>query len=61
VDEVVETALRGVTSGRSKIVSGFANYVGSIFGSYLPTALTSRVMARSMRSRFQKPPGTQAP
>jgi hypothetical protein len=52
-EEVVETALRAVQSGRTKIVPGFANYVGSILGGYLPAAVVTRVMAKTMRSRFQ--------
>ncbi len=52
-EEVVETALRAVKSGRTKIVSGFANFVGSVLGGFLPTTLVTRVMAKTMRSRFQ--------
>jgi short-subunit dehydrogenase len=52
-EEVVETAMRAIGSGRTKIVSGFANYVGSILGGYLPSAVVTRVMAKTMRSRFQ--------
>lgn len=53
-EEVVETALDAVKSGRAKVVSGFANYVGSLLGGFLPTWVVTRVMARAMRSRFQE-------
>lgn len=53
-EEVVDTALRAVKSGRTKVVSGFANYVGSLLGSYMPSSITTRVMAKALRSRFQE-------
>lgn len=53
-EEVVETALRAVKSGRTKIVSGVANQIGAILGSYVPTFISRRVMAKAMRSRFQE-------
>lgn len=53
-EEVVETALRAVRSGRRKVVSGLANKVGALLGSYVPTAISSRVMAKALRSRFQR-------
>lgn len=51
--EVVETAMRGLKSGRTSIVSGLANYIGSVLGSHLPHFITTRVMAKANRSRFQ--------
>lgn len=52
-EEVVETALRALKGGKTLVVSGFVNYVGSIFGGYLPHKVTTRVMAKALRSRFQ--------
>jgi len=53
-EEVVETALRALKSGKTKVVSGFVNYFGSILGEHLPSTLTTRVMAKALRSRFQE-------
>ena len=52
-EDVVETALKGVAGHRSKIVSGWANYVGALVGSLAPTALTTRLIAKATRSNFQ--------
>lgn len=53
-EQVVETALKELKSGRSKVVSGWVNYLGALAGSYVPNALTARVMAKALRSRYQK-------
>lgn len=52
-EDVVETALDAVKAGRTKVVSGFANKIGAMLGSYVPTFISRRVMAKAMRSRFQ--------
>lgn len=52
--EVVETALKALDKGRSKIVSGWVNYIGSVLGSVVPNALTTRVVARSLRPTYQE-------
>lgn len=52
-EEVVETAMSAVKSGRTKIVSGWTNYVVSIFSSLVPNAIITRVMARALRSKYQ--------
>lgn len=54
VDDVVETAMRAVTSGRTKVVSGLSNKIGAMLGSYVPTVISRRLMARALRSRFQE-------
>lgn len=54
VGEVVETALRAVKSGRRKVVSGMANKIGAFLGAYVPNAISSRLMARALRSKHQK-------
>lgn len=53
VEDVVETAMRAVKSGRTKVVSGLANKIGAMLGGYAPTWLSRRVMARALRSRYQ--------
>jgi hypothetical protein len=53
-EEVVDTALRALKSGKTTVVSGFVNYVGTLFGGYLPHKVTTRVMAKALRSRIQE-------
>ncbi len=50
-EAVVETALSAVKSGKSKVVSGWTNYVGSVVGSYLPTSIVTRVVGKALRSK----------
>ena len=52
-EEVVETALKAVRSGRAKIVSGWSNYIGSVLGTFMPTSLVTRVMAKALRSKVE--------
>lgn len=52
-EDVVETALGAVKSGRTKVVSGMANKIGAMLGAYAPTWLSRSVMARALRSRYQ--------
>lgn len=54
VEDVVETAMHAVESGRSKIVSGWTNWLVASGVSFLPNSLITRVMAKGMRGRFQK-------
>jgi short-subunit dehydrogenase len=53
VEQVVDTALSALKGGKTKAVSGLANYVGTLFGGYLPHKVTTRVLAKALRSRFQ--------
>jgi short-subunit dehydrogenase len=53
-EQVVETALRALENGQIRAVSGFANKVGALLGSLVPTSLTNRVMAKALRPRYQK-------
>ncbi len=53
VEEVVDTALNAIDRGRSKIVSGWVNYLGAIMGSFVPNALITRVVAKTLRPKFQ--------
>lgn len=52
-EEVVETAMRAIRGGRTKVVSGLVNKIGALLGNYVPNAISGRLMARAMRSRFQ--------
>ena len=52
-EEVVETALRGVKSGRTRIVSGFVNDIVSRVVTFVPNAFITRVMGKAMRSKFE--------
>ena len=53
-EDVVETAMGAIKSGRTKVVSGIANKIGMILGSYVPNAISTRVIGRALRPRFQK-------
>lgn len=53
-EQVVKTALKAVKNGRSKVVSGWANYLGAMAVGYVPNALTTRIIGRALRSRYQK-------
>ncbi len=53
VEDVVETAMRGVKSGRTKIVSGFVNDLVSRVVTFVPNVLITRVMGKAMRSKFE--------
>ncbi len=53
VEEVVDTALSAIGKGRTKIVSGWANYIAAMGASYTPNRLTSWLIAKALRSRYQ--------
>jgi short-subunit dehydrogenase len=54
VDQVVDTAMRAVRTNRTKVVSGWANYIGAIAGTLVPNSISGRVMAKALRSKHQK-------
>jgi uncharacterized protein len=54
VEDVVDTAMKAVAQGRSKVVSGWVNFIGSLAGTIMPNSLSSRVMAKALRPRHQK-------
>ncbi len=54
VEQVVDTAMRAVKSGRRKVVSGFANKIGAVLGTVSPHWISSRVMGKALRKRYQK-------
>ena len=53
-EEVVETAIRGLKSGRTKIVSGFVNDVVSRLVTFVPNVVITRAMAKGLRSKYQE-------
>ncbi|MGB7069328.1 MAG: SDR family oxidoreductase [Pyrinomonadaceae bacterium] len=53
-EDVVETALNAISNGRSKVVSGWANYIGALMGSYAPNAITTRIVGLALRSKYQE-------
>ena len=54
VEQVVDTAMKAVGSGRAKIVSGWANYIGAIAGTLVPNSISSWAMAKALRPKHQK-------
>lgn len=53
-DDVVSAALKGLKKGKTTVISGWANYAGSVLGRVVPTSVTSRVIASSLRDRLQE-------
>jgi uncharacterized protein len=53
IEDVVETGMRAIKSGRTKVVSGLVNKVGAMFGKYMPNVISRRAMARMLRARYQ--------
>lgn len=54
VEQVVDTAMKAVRDGKTKVVSGWANYIGAIAGTIVPNSLSARVMAKALRPKHQK-------
>lgn len=52
-EQVVETAMRAVAAGRTKIVSGFVNAAVSTAAKVLPTIISRKVAVKMLRSRFK--------
>ena len=52
-EEVVETALKALKRGKSLIVSGWTNYVGSVLGNFAPNALVTRVIGNTLRPKIE--------
>ncbi len=53
VDEVVETALRGVKQGRTRIISGLTNYITATAVNVVPNVLITRLMGRALGPRYR--------
>lgn len=54
VDEVVETALRGVRQGRTRIISGLTNHVTAMVVGFVPNKLITRIMGRMLGPRYRE-------
>lgn len=54
VEDVVETGMRAVASGRTKVVSGVVNKIGAMMGKFTPNFISRRAMAKVLGPRFQK-------
>jgi len=54
VDDVVDTAMNALGGTRSKVVSGWANYIASLSTNFVPNTLITRVVGKALRSRYQK-------
>ena len=53
-EQVVETALKAVKRGKPLVVSGFANYIGSVLGTIVPNSLITRTIGKVLRSKVKK-------
>lgn len=53
-EQVVDTALKAVGRGRTLVVSGLANYFGSVLGTIVPDALITRTIGKVLRSKVGK-------
>lgn len=53
VEEVVDTAMKAVRSKRTKIISGWSNYIGALGATILPNAITSRLIGKTLRAKYQ--------
>jgi short-subunit dehydrogenase len=54
VEDVVNTAMKAVSQNKTKVVSGWANYLGALAGTLVPNSISGRVMAKALRPRHQK-------
>ena len=52
-EQVVDTALRALEHGKSKVVSGWVNYLVASAVNILPNSLITRVAAKPLRKRYQ--------
>lgn len=57
-EQVVDTALRALAGGKTKVVSGWVNYLVASAVNLFPNSLITRVMAMPLRKRYQS--GSQA-
>jgi len=53
-EDVVEAALNGVSKGKSTTVSGWTNYIGSVFGTLVPDSLVARAIGTYLRPKMKK-------
>jgi short-subunit dehydrogenase len=55
-EQVVDTALRALDIGKTKVVSGWVNYLVATAVNFLPNSMITRVMAKPLRKRYQSEP-----
>ena len=53
-EEVVETALKGVSRGKAQIVSGWTNYIGAKIVNFVPNSLVTRAVGGVLRPKVEK-------
>ena len=53
VEDVVDTAMKALRGNKAKVVSGWVNFLGAVAGTIVPNSISSRVMAKALRSRYQ--------
>jgi short-subunit dehydrogenase len=53
-EDVVETALRGLNSGRSHIVSGWTNFMMTEAERFVPRSLVVRAAGKMMRKQYDR-------
>jgi len=53
-EAVVETALNAARRGKASVISGWTNYIGSIFGTLTPNYLITRVIGGVLRPKFEE-------
>jgi short-subunit dehydrogenase len=53
-EAVVEAALKGLRKGKSTVISGWANYVGSLLGKHVPDSVSARIVGRTLRPKYQE-------
>jgi short-subunit dehydrogenase len=52
-EQVVDAALRGLKRGKTKVVSGWVNYLVASVVNVLPNSLITRSLAKPLRKRYQ--------
>jgi short-subunit dehydrogenase len=50
---VVETALKAVKNKKASVISGWTNYVGSVFGSLTPNPVVTRIIGNVLRPKIE--------
>jgi uncharacterized protein len=53
-EDVVDAALNGLRKGKGTVISGWANYIGSMLGKHVPDSVSTRLVARALRPKYQE-------
>lgn len=53
-EQVVEKALKAVKAGKPLVVSGLANYIGSVLGTIAPDSLVTRTIGTYLRPKLKE-------